>query len=367
MKKIYLLLPLMALFMACQSEVKPTKVQSKTLELTTQDDTLHLSIGASLQGQQDVEIIPQVSGTLLEIKVKPGQMVSKGQAMFVVDQVPSLAELRVAQADVKVAQASAATAKMNLASKQDLKNKNIISDIQVKKAENEYATALAAIDQAEARVTNAKQSLSFTVIKAPCDGMVGDIPYRVGALVGPTIATPLTTVSNNDNIYANFFCTEGDLLKLNEEYGGLTAADALKMLPKVQLRTSIGTIYSELGTVVSISGVINRSTGTMSARAIFPNTKHVLRSGGTGEVIFPFAIKDAIIIPQSATRTMQDQILAYKVVDNKAKSVAVKVVPTDDNLNYIVTEGLKAGDVIIADGAGNVVEGEEVNFELKME
>ncbi|MCF0160466.1 MAG: efflux RND transporter periplasmic adaptor subunit [Bacteroidaceae bacterium] len=357
------MLPLSALLMACGSDVKPVKVEYKTLKVEKQDVTLHMNFSASLQGQQDVDIVPQVSGTLMEIKVKPGEKVKKGQPLFVIDQVPAQAELRVANADVKVATAQAATAKMELESKKDLRSKNIISDVIVTKAENEYATALAAIEQAEARVTNAEQNLSFTIVKAPCDGVVGEIPYRVGALVGPSIMTPLTTVSNNTFIVANTTITERDWLNIFEEVDSISTKD-MESMPKVQLKTSIGTIYSEEGYIESYSGVINRTTGTITVRAIFPNPNGVLRSGGSGEIIAPNEYKDVIVIPQGATTSMQDRTIAYKVVDNKAKAVAIKVISTDDNQHYIVTEGLKAGDVIIAEGAGNVTEGEEVSFQM---
>ncbi|MCF0195811.1 MAG: efflux RND transporter periplasmic adaptor subunit [Bacteroidaceae bacterium] len=367
MKIKLMVLPLTALFMACTPDIKLPDVEYKTMTVKKEDVTLHYSFSASLRGQQDVDIVPQASGTLTAIHVKPGQKVTKGQTMFIIDQVPSQAELRVANADLKVAKAQAATAKIELESKKDLYNKHVVSDIQVKKAENQYATALASIEQAEARVTNASQNLSFTVVKAPCDGIVGDLGYRVGALVGPNIMTPLTVVSNNDNVYAYVSLTERDLLTFFSEKKDMTVDEALKKLPKVQLRTSIGEIYDEEGTIESLSGVINRTTGTMTVRAIFPNPNGILRSGGAAAVVVPMECKGVLVIPQEATTSMQDRVMAYKVVDNKAKAVQVQVIPTDDNMNFIVTDGLKEGDVIIAEGAGNVKEGEEVSFEQKLE
>ena len=361
MKKLILAALAMPLLVSCMPEVKQEKAQFKTLKVTTQHVTTHYSFSCSLRGQQDVEIIPQASGTLMEIKVKQGQQVHKGQTLFVINQVPSQAELRMAEAEVQVAKARAATAKMEMESKRDLNSKDIVSAIQGKKAENEYATAIACIQQAEARVTNAKQTLSFTVVTAPCDGIVGDIPYRVGALVSPSIVTPLTTVSNNTNIVALMSMTERDMLQFLESNDSVQKInDILKMLPKVQLRTSTGTMYSEEGVIESISGVINSATGTMGVRATFPNPNGVLRSGGAGEIVIPYEVENAIVIPQVATYSMLDQTFAYLVVDGKAKAAPIKVMPTDDNQSFIVLEGLKAGDTIIAEGAGNVMEGEEI-------
>ena len=252
-------------------------------------------------------------------------------------------------------------------SKKDLQSKGIISSVQVKKAQNEYETALASIEQAEAVRTNALQVLSFTTVKAPCDGIVGDLPYRVGDLVSTNITTHLTTVSDNRNIYAYIYLTESEFLRFFEADNGASIEEIIKSLPQVELKTSIGTIYSQKGRIESLSGVINRSTGTMMGRAIFPNPNGILRSGGAGEVVFPFEVKDAIVIPQSATYTLLDKTFAYKVVDNKTKSVAVSVVSTDDNQNFIVLDGLAEGDVIIADGAANVKEGEEVSYQLTLE
>ncbi|MCF0201052.1 MAG: efflux RND transporter periplasmic adaptor subunit, partial [Bacteroidales bacterium] len=301
---------------------------------------------------------------LTKIKVKPGDKVKKGDVMFIIDQVSAKAELLSAQADVKSAQAAAKSAKVNLDAKKNSFSKGIISEVQVKKAENEYATARAYVDQAKARVTNAEQALSYTTVKAPCDGMVGELPYRVGTLVGPTITTPLTTVSNNDSVYAYFSATESDLFDFfsNAKSDSLNDGNFISRLPNVQLKLSNGEVYELDGRIESLSGVINPITGTSTIRAIFPNPNGKLRSGGAGEVILPYELKSVIVIPQIATYSIQDKVFAYKVIDNKAHSVEVKTIPTDDNVNCVVYDGLQAGDVIIAEGAGNVREGEEVSY-----
>ena len=364
MKKSLFLLPLMAMFVSCIQTPQLPKVEYKTMTVAKQNVDIHLRCAASLKGIQDVDIIPQATGNLMEIKVKAGDNVKKGQTLFIIDQVPSLAELRVAEANLKVAKAQAATSKINLESKKDLRSKNIVSDIQVQRAENEYATALATIDQAEASVTNAKQTLSYTVVTAPCDGVVGSINFKIGALVGPS-AGPMTTVSNNQQIRATASLTEADLLNFSNEHEG-NLDDLLKKFPKLKLITSIGTYFDEEGTVESISGVINKSTGTMPVEIIFPNPKGILRSGGAAQIEIPLTYEDVIVIPQAATYQLQNKYFAYKVVDNKAHGVEVTVYPMDNGRDYIVKSGLNPGDVIIAAGAGNVKEGEEVSYQMTL-
>ncbi|MCF0202146.1 MAG: efflux RND transporter periplasmic adaptor subunit [Bacteroidaceae bacterium] len=369
MKKLLVMLPLVALICSCKDapEVKLPHVEYKTIKVKKQEVEVHQNLSASLQGQQDVDIVPQAEGTLTKICVQPGQVVKRGQTLFIVNQVQQQAELRSALAEVKVAQAQAATAKINLESKQQLKDKKIISDILVKKAQNEYQTSLAQIEQAEARVTNARESLSYATVKSPCDGIVGVINYREGALVGPGILNPLTTVSNNRNIYADIAISEAEMLTLmNSDTVRKNNGDFLSMLPPVKLKTTLGQYYPEEGKITSISGVINKTTGTMTVRAVFPNPTGILKSGGAATVEISMKMKDVLVIPQTATYELQDKVFVYKVVNNKAKSVEVKVVPLDDAKHFAVTGGLKEGDVVISDGAGNVTEGEEVSFDMKM-
>jgi membrane fusion protein (multidrug efflux system) len=205
---------------------------------------------------------------------------------------------------------------------------------------------------------NARNNLSYTTVKSPSDGVAGILPYRKGALVSPNVPQPLTTVSDNSEMYVYFSIDENQLLGLMKQYG--SSEDAIKNMPDVSLLLSDGSHYDEHGRIESISGVIDRTTGSASVRAKFPNGNKLLHSGATGNVLMPAEYKNRIVIPQAATVQLQDKILVYKVVDGKAVSTLVSVLPGNNGNEYIVQDGLNAGDIIVAEGAGMVREGMEI-------
>lgn len=219
-------------------------------------------------------------------------------------------------------------------------------------------TAEAQLAQAEANEVNARNNLSYTEVKSPSDGVVGALPYRVGALVSASMPQPLTTVSDNSDMYVYFSMTENQLLALTRQYGSMD--EALKNMPEVELRLNDNSIYDKKGKIESVSGVIDRQTGTVTARVVFPNESRLLHSGASGTVMLPSTYKDCIVIPQGATVRMQDKTIVYKVVDGKAISTLITVAEINDGREYIVLDGLNAGDEIVSEGAGLVREGTQV-------
>ena len=109
--------------------------------------------------------------------------------------------------------------------------------------------------------------------------------------------------------------------------------------------------------IESISGVIDRQTGTVVARAVFPNESRLLHSGASGSIIVPSTYKSCIVIPQGATVQMQDQTITYKVVDGKAVSTLITVASISDGREFVVLDGLQQGDEIVSAGAGLLREG----------
>ena len=150
------------------------------------------SYSASIRGRQDVDIVPQVSGRITRLCVKEGEQVKTGQVLAVIDQVPYQAALRTAQANVSAAQAKVETARIELQGKQALFDEKVISDYELSLARNGLAVALAELEQAKAQETDARNNLSYTEIKSPSNGVVGTLPFRIGALVNPNMAQPFT-------------------------------------------------------------------------------------------------------------------------------------------------------------------------------
>lgn len=329
--------------------------QYAVITVATSDREIPTTYSATIRGRQDIAIYPQVSGTISELCVNEGQKVSKGQTLFIIDQVPYKAALRTAEANVEAAEASVATAQLTYDSKKELFAKNVVSQFDLQTAENNLLTAKAQLAQAEAQRVNAANNLSYTVVKAPSNGVVGTLPYRVGALVSASIPEPLTTVSDNSTMYVYFSMTSKQLLELTRRYGSID--ETLKNMPSVQLKLNDGSVYDQSGRVESISGVVDTSTGSVQLRAAFPNAGGLLLSGSTGNIIRPNYYKDCIVIPQTATFELQDKIYVYKLVDGKASSSMIEVEKLSNGQEYIVKSGLTPGEVIVGEGVGLMREG----------
>ena len=340
---------------ATDAGVKPSFA---IMEVKAADKELSTSYSATIRGRQDIDIYPQVSGTIEKLCVTEGQTVRRGQLLFVIDQIPYRAALKTAVANVEAARAAMATAELTYNSNKELYAQKVVSEFSLKTAENTYLTAKAQLTQAEAQEVNARNNLSYTEVKSPSDGVVGALPYRVGALVGANLPYPLTTVSDNSDMYVYFSMTENQLLALTRQYGSMD--EALKNMPEVELILNDNSVYNKKGVIEFISGVIDRQTGTVMARVVFPNESRLLHSGASGTVVVPSIYKDCIAIPQGATVQMQDKVVVYKVVDGKAVSTLITVAGINDGREYVVLSGLQSGDEIISEGAGLVREGTQV-------
>ena len=338
-----------------QAPMQSQSSEYDVLTVATTDRTIPVDYSATIRGRQDIAIYAQVSGKIAQVCINEGQRVRNGQTLFIIDQVPYKAALQTAEANVAAAKASVATAQLTYDSKKELFARKVVSQFDLSTAENNLLTAKAQFAQAEAQRVNAANNLSYTVVKAPTDGVVGTLPYRVGALVSASIPQPLTTVSDNSEMYVYFSMTENQLLALTRQYGSI--AETLKSMPGVQLQLSDGSTYDQTGRVESISGVIDTSTGSVSLRAAFPNPNGLLHSGGAGNVILPSIYKDCIAVPQAATFELQDKVYVYKVVDGKAASAMIDVEKISNGREYIARAGLVPGDVIVAEGVGLLREG----------
>lgn len=317
---------------------------------------------AKIEGKTDIAIRPQVSGFITKVHVDEGDVVKKGQVLFTIDQVQFQAAVSQAQAAVNSAQTAVNTAKMTADTKRQLFEKNIISAYDNQLAQNNLQTAKAQLAQAQAALTTAQKNLSYTVVTAPSDGVVGTIPNREGSLASPSSMDPLTTISDNSKVYAYFSLTEKDLLDMTDN-GTRSLDAAIKAMPEVKLMLANGMIYPLPGKVATVSGVINTSTGAASVRALFDNPSGMLRSGSTGSVVIPVNSENVIVIPQKATYELQDKKFVYVVgKDNKLSARAIDVLPQSDGQNFVVLSGLQDGDQIVVEGVGTAAihEGAEI-------
>lgn len=315
---------------------------------------------ATIEGCQDVEIYPQVSGTISRLMVKEGEKVKKGQSLFVIDQVPYQAALRTATANVHVAEAQVETAQLDYDSKRVLFDEKVISEYDLLTARNALAIAKANLEQARAQETNARNDLSYTEVHSPVDGVVGTLPFRAGALVSPSISKPLTTVSDTRQMYVYFSMSENQIRNLLRQYG--SPDEIIRRMPEIELQLNDGSVYESKGRIETISGVINPQTGTASVRCVFPNEKRLLFSGGVGNVVLPRKERGVMVIPQGTTYEIQDKIYVYKVVDGMAKSTEISVDKLNNGKTYIVRSGLQEGDVLVSEGVAMLKDGTPVSI-----
>lgn len=341
-----------------QTVAPKADVYHETLTIELQDRVLTTGYSASISGCQTVEIRPQISGMITDILIEEGDFVSKGQVLFVIDQTPYRAAYEIAVANVKSAEASLSTAQLILESNRDLFEQDVISEFDFMTAQNDLIEAEARLALCKAEEVNASNNLSYTEVRSPVNGVASMIPYRVGALVGSSIAQPLVTVSDDSSVHAYFSMAESQVLDMTQEYGSLQKA--IRQMPQVDLILSNGKTYEHKGKIDAISGTISESTGSVSIRAVFSNRNHLLRNGGSGTVIIPSVRENSIVIPQAATYELQNRIFVFKVVDGKAESKEIKVLSQNNGVEYIVESGLEVGDVIIAEGAGLIKEGTEI-------
>ena len=235
----------------------------------------------------------------------------------------------------------------------------MIGDFELQSAKNAYESARAGLAQAKAALASAKESLSFCYVKSPASGVVGTIPFKVGALVSGQSAQPLTTVSNISTMEVFFSVTEKDMLELTKTAGSANAA--INQFPPVQLQLADGTTYNHTGKVVKMSGVIDAATGSVQMIAHFSNPEKLLKSGGSGSIVVEHSNSTAIMIPQTVVSEVQNKKFVYVLgANNKVKYTEITVMPQTDGNNYIVTSGLKVGDKYVTNGITKLNDGMEI-------
>lgn len=323
-----------------------------TIVVSKQDAVLQTVYPATIKGMEDIEIRSHIDGFIKAIYVDEGSIVKKGQELFLIDSPQADQAVTMAKAAVSTANAQLNTAKLNVDRIRPLAEKEIVSKVQLQTVQNAYEASLASLEQAKAQLTNAMATKSWTRVTSPVDGAVGAIPYRLGSLVNS--ANVLTSIANTSNVFAYFSVNEKALMLLLNNLEGETQAQKIKNIPKVTLTLADGSIYPEEGTVETIAGVLNVTTGSANIRAEFPNKQGLLRSGTSGKVSLPKNLPGVFVVPQKATFSQQDKIMVYKVQRDTVYQAIVSAIVLPDGKNYAITEGLTEGERIISDNIATV-------------
>lgn len=349
------------LLVSCgQNQTKePNELQEyPTMVLSPQNAVLESIYPANIKGQADIEIRPRIDGTIRKINVDEGSLVRKGQSLFEIDSPGSEQALRTAEASVTTALANLQTAELNVNRIRPLAEKGIVSQVQLETYENSYKSAQAALAQANASLTNAKATMQWTYVNSPIDGIVGNIPYRLGSYVNS--ANALTTVANTGQVYVYFSINEKETKDLLAKLDGKNQAEKISNMPEVTLILADGSTYEEKGKITTITGQANVTTGSVNFRADFPNPHGILKSGFSGKVVIPKYIDSTFVIPQKSTFMQQNKVLVYKVEGDSAVQELITVLPIPGGKDYAVTSGLSKGDKIITDGIATLSNGKKI-------
>ena len=335
------------LFISCQDESQQQQAQGPApypvIEVPSKTVTGYITYPVSMEGTISSAVRAKTSGYITDVLVDEGQQVRKGQTLFRLETATLNQEAGAARANVNAAQVEVDKLK-------PLVEKGIISSVQLKTAEARLA-------QAKAGLNSVAASIGYATIKSPVDGNVGAINFREGALVSPADPTPLTTVSDIDEVYAFFSMNERDYLDFLQNAEGETRQDKINNFPPVELQLVNGQIYEEKGEIQTVTGLVDRSTGSVGFRAMFSNPKGLLSSGNSGTIRIPQVFENVAVVPQASTFEQQGKVHVYVVQgDTVAVSRVIEVQARVENL-IVVSSGIEAGEKIVAKGLGLVRSG----------
>ncbi|MRI01344.1 efflux RND transporter periplasmic adaptor subunit [Kriegella sp. EG-1] len=331
-----------------QGPTAPPPPSLKVAKLNKLDLTVYNEFATTLEGKQNVEIWPKVSGFVQEVYVEEGQKIKKGQLLFKL-------ETQTLNQDANAAKASVDVAQVEVDKLRPLVEKNIISSVQLE-------TAKAQLAQAKANYQSIASNIGYSRITSPVDGYIGEIPFKIGALVSSNMSQPLTTVSDISEVRAYFSMNEKELLKLKQS---MPKTDNNTMdidkAPKVKLVMINGEEFNEPGKLAMINTIINSTTGSITARADFNNKNNLLSSGSTGKIKIPTIYKDAYEIPQTATVDLQGKKLVYVVLEDNTVSTLPLDIITTSQKGFIVENGIEDGTTIVLEGVSKLKDGMTIN------
>ncbi|RQO31147.1 efflux transporter periplasmic adaptor subunit [Taibaiella sp. KBW10] len=349
------------LFPACKNTPDNTAHKSENTEaeiytLQQEAAVMEQSFPASLEGKVNVDIRPQIGGYIDKIFIDEGAFVKAGQALFRINASVYLEQKNTASAALAMAKAQLASAKLELDKYKILSENKVVGDFQYQKAKTNYDNAKASVHQQQTMVAAADLNLGFAIVKAPVSGYIGRIPNRIGALVSPTDAQALTTLSQVDEVYAYFSIPETEILKINATRPGATLLQKLQSFEDIVLILADGSPYARPGHINMMDGQFDRSTGSVTLRASFPNPQGLLRSGNTGRIIMKSTETGVYKIPLIATYELQDKIFVG-LLDGKNRMQRVELKNyTKSGDYYLLKTGFKPGDRIIANELSGISE-----------
>jgi len=366
MKKfpIYLMYAAVIYLAACASKANnlqaPSAQTLPVVKLDTASVTTWQEYPATVQGTVNVEIRPQVSGYLEKIFVEDGAYVSAGQPLFRINSKEYSQFSNTAATNIQAAKAAVEKAQVEVDRLQPLVDHKVIAEVQLRTAKAALHQEQAAYQQALSGKGSADITLGYTLITAPVSGYVGHINFKQGSLIGKGEADPLTVLSEVNNVHAYFSMSEADFFSFFAAVPGKTAEEKIQHIPPVDLALADNSVYGNKGKVELVQGQFDRSSGSISFRAVFANNDKLLRSGITGRIRIPFFQQNKLMVPQQATYELQDKVYVFAVTDsNKVISKQITIAGKSEG-NYIVSKGVVNGETIVYSGLQRLRDGASI-------
>jgi len=335
---------------------KQAAVPMKVVKAETKDMPLWGEFVATITAVETVDIRARVAGFLQEKKFKEGAAVEKGDLLFIIDPKTFREDLKQAESGLQYNQALLQKAKKDFERFKKLYDEGVVSREEFESYQTSLATYKAQVRDNSSQVENAKIQLGYTKIYAPVDGVIGRVNVDTGNLVGQGENTLLATVSTVDPVYVSFTVSEADYLRAKRDRD---IKDPEKK--EVHMILADGSEYDHLGTFDMVDRAVDPTTGTLGIRVSFPNPDSLLRPGQYAKVRVPIEIvKNAVVVPSRAIIDTQGVKTVYTVsADGKVVSTPVTAGFESEEM-VVIREGLKAGDMVIADGIRRVRPGMEI-------
>lgn len=346
-----------------QATAPPIAVPSVTVSKPLQRDVdTRLGFLGQFSAIDRVELRAQVGGTLTEIHFQDGQIVHKGDLLFVIDPRPYEIKLAQAKAQLQTATARVALADSQLVRAQSLRRSDFGTQETVDQRINEQNAAKAAVEDAKARIRDAELDLEYCRVTAPFTGRIGARQVSLGSLVAGSRAavsptTLLATLVSLDPIYLDFDMSESDYLTFSRERARLPGP----LADKVAISLSDETTFTRQGTLDFVDNALDRSSGTLHARATVPNPDLFLAPGQFARLRVAVAPPaPVLLLPDAAVLLDQSQHLVMTVAADG--SVVPKIVQPGDLRGSlrVIRSGLEPGDRVVIDGLVRAAPGSKV-------
>jgi len=344
---------------ACTKQEAPKALPPEVLFATVAQEDVPVGIEAvgQTRGSEEVQVRPQIEGTLTAIDFKEGQPIKKGQLLYEIDDRTFRAQVEQLQGQLEQAKARLLKADQDVARYTPLVAQKAVSQMELDNAKAAQLSGRGAVSAAQGQLKDAQVKLSYCRIEAPTDGVAGISSKSVGNLVSPADPNPLTTISKIDPIWVRISIPEAQYLQMatrqrERRAKGDTATHAIRMV------LADGSVFPHVGKLRALDARVDPTTGTVPIDITFPNPDRILRAGQFARVMsVSEVLKGALVIPQRAIQDLQGT--KRVAVIGAGDSVHMKNITVGQAAGsmIVVTGGLAAGDRVVVEGLQRVREG----------